>query len=211
MLPAHSPLISLLLATLALAPTHTTASGSQSANITNAPPDTPPAAVPVLRLVDLNQCPTTPKPTCSDAQCQGPVHICATQYRCTSETPFPFPVSDRGSTRSAVLAGCRCCPLPIHVACDNYDCGAPEGARVCDAEELRGCACLTWADRREAVEADAELVLGTGEGEDLVEVYPDYPSEEEAEGEGGTTVMVRTTASRYPAMATLQPFWLVSL
>lgn len=103
-----------------------------------------------IRLADIQQCPTSPKPGCGDPNCQGARHQCATQYLCSSESPFADPSSPSSSRngRLLILAGCRCCPPPIHVECTNVDCAAPSaGSRVCAAEPLRGCACQTADDR----------------------------------------------------------------
>ncbi|XXG94043.1 hypothetical protein Hte_000294 [Hypoxylon texense] len=168
------------------------------------------AAVTVVRLADLQQCPASPKPTCSDDTCQGPAHICATQYRCGNESPIPDPGNP---LRSTVLAGCRCCPLPIHVVCDNYDCRAPEGTRTCSSEELQGCSCQTWEDRRAAIAAAAAAAGNSTvhvpfgeEDEDLIEVYPDYPSDDE-----NATTSASAPASQQPPMATMQPLQLLPL
>lgn len=158
----------------------------------------------VVRLADVQQCPASPKPTCSDENCQGSIYICATQFRCGSERPF----SDPGDpVRQVVLAGCRCCPLPIHVVCDNYNCRAPEGTRTCALEELQGCSCQTWEDRRAAVAQEPILYWDIGE-EDLIDICPDYPSDEETTT---TATTMTATSPRHSAMSTMQPFWLLSL
>lgn len=114
---------------------------------------TPPPPPPPLRLADVQQCPAAPKPSCHDANCQGARHHCATQYLCSSENPFTDP-SRSSSGHEVILAGCRCCPLPIHIECTDALCAAPlaSGSRVCAAEPLAGCTCQTHDDRFRAAQ-----------------------------------------------------------
>ena len=112
------------------------------------PESTPITASTAIRLADAQQCPVSPKPSCSDDTCQGSIFVCATQFICGNESPFT--ASDG---RDVILAGCRCCPLPIEVWCHDHQCAALGGTRICTADQLQGCACMTGPDRLAAMEA----------------------------------------------------------
>jgi len=94
-----------------------------------------------IRPVDAQQCPVSPKPSCSAENCAGSIFVGPTQFVCGNENPFT--ASDG---RSVIQAGCRCCPLPFNVWCHDSYCRAPEGTRICTAEELQGCLCETTED-----------------------------------------------------------------
>ncbi|RFU24353.1 hypothetical protein B7463_g11986, partial [Scytalidium lignicola] len=120
----------------------------------------------------VGQCPTAPKPGCSDEYCQGPHHICPTQFRCVATTAFSL------EDREVTLTGCHCCPLPLFVRCLNYDCRAPTGTRQCVSEKLEGCACETDEDRAERFYSEFRVqdipVLAENEVEqDVIEVNDD--------------------------------------
>lgn len=143
---------------IALAPgtqsTQNNDAGHETGSIVTPPPPPPP-----LRLADIQECPAAPKPSCDDPNCQGARHTCATQYLCSSENPFTDPSSSSSpsSGRQVILAGCRCCPPPIHVECTDALCAAPvaSGSRVCAAEPLAGCTCQTFDDRFRAAQERA--------------------------------------------------------
>jgi hypothetical protein len=125
-----------------------------------------------IRLYQVGQCPLSPKPECSDPNCQGVVSISPMQYQCKATTVFYV------GGRDVTLTGCRCCPLPIFVWCLNYDCRAPTGTRHCISDELEGCACETSEDRSERFWGEFRVedmpVLSEGEVvEDLIEINTD--------------------------------------
>ncbi|KAK8052448.1 hypothetical protein PG993_003833 [Apiospora rasikravindrae] len=154
-----------------------------------------------VRLADVQQCPVTPKPMCADPTCQGATYICPTQFQCSSESPF---AADDGRGRLLILAGCRCCPLPIHVHCNDHRCGAPEGARVCAAETLQGCACQTAEDRLEAMRAGCAAQGWTAADDETIEidVEPDSGDEEEERREAPVSRSSSSIGSASP-MATM--------
>lgn len=164
----------------------------QNANNTNTN-----AASMIIRLADVQQCPVSPKPMCSDDSCQGSILTCATQFLCSNESPFPA-----SGGRNVVLAGCRCCPLPIQVHCYDHKCGASEGTRICVSEQLQGCACQTGQDRLAAIEAEADDYLWRSD--DSVELDLEPSSDENEE-------VITTTSSNFAAMATRQALglWLL--
>ncbi|PSS28278.1 hypothetical protein M430DRAFT_32711 [Amorphotheca resinae ATCC 22711] len=125
-----------------------------------------------IHLHQIGQCPTSPKPVCSDPNCQGPRYICPMQFQCEATTAFHM------NGRDVTITGCRCCPLPIYVWCENLDCRAPAGTRQCASDELGGCACDTADDRKERFHREFRVedipVLAEGEvEEDLIEVNDD--------------------------------------
>ncbi|KAI0189888.1 hypothetical protein F4808DRAFT_445223 [Astrocystis sublimbata] len=193
MLSSNQYLYSILRAWIAFA---TTALGTQ--RNTN---DTSTFTTPV-RLADIQQCPVAPKPICGDENCQGATFYCATQFLCSSENCFPGP-----DGRSIILAGCRCCPLPIHVECTDHRCAAPEGTRVCVSEPLRGCTCQTAKDRMETMKARAVDFGWTSD--DLFEVdFEPCSSEENEEGPvrgSSNSVPIATIAMDH--LAWLQGYW----
>jgi hypothetical protein len=122
-----------------------------------------------IRLHQIGQCPTSPKPGCSDPNCQGPRYVSPMQFQCEATTAFHL------NGRDVTLTGCRCCPLPLFVWCLNHDCRAPTGTRQCASDELGGCACETSDDRAERFRREFRLedipVLAEGEvEEDLIEI-----------------------------------------
>lgn len=155
---------------------------------------TPPPPPPPLRLADIQQCPAAPKPSCDDPNCQGARHQCATQYLCSSEDPFFTDPSSSSSSsscpssgRQVILAGCRCCPLPIHIECTDTQCAAAPApapaSRVCAAEPLRGCTCQTADDRfRAAQERAAGWVWPLDKNDEAydVDIESDSGDEDEA-------------------------------
>lgn len=148
---------------------------------------TPPQ--PPLRLADIQQCPAAPKPSCHDPSCQGSRFQCATQYLCSSEDPFTDPSSSSSppSGRQVILAGCRCCPLPIYIECTDAQCAAPAPAsHVCAAEPLRGCTCQTHDDRfRAAQERTAGWVWPLDKFDPAydVDIEPDSGDEDQAQAQ----------------------------
>jgi hypothetical protein len=125
-----------------------------------------------IRLYQIGQCPTSPKPGCSDPNCQGPSYVGPMQFQCEATTAFHI------NGRDVTLTGCRCCPLPLFVWCLNHDCRAPTGTRQCASDELGGCACETDDDRAERFRREFRLedihVLAEGEvEEDLIEINDD--------------------------------------
>ncbi|KAK8080948.1 hypothetical protein PG997_008766 [Apiospora hydei] len=180
----------LALATLALATETNTNNSTNDAASTTAPNPAP------VRLADTQQCPVTPKPMCADPTCQGATYICPTQFQCSSELPFPFPFSfpasvsseDDSGGRLAILAGCRCCPLPIHVHCTDHRCAAPAGARLCAAEPLQGCACQTAEDRLAAMRAGCAAQGWSAADDETIEIDVEPDSADEEEETGGTAV-----------------------
>jgi hypothetical protein len=125
-----------------------------------------------IRLHQIGQCPTSPKPRCSDPNCQGPSYVGPTQFQCEATTAFHI------NGKKVTLTGCRCCPLPLFVRCLNHDCRAPTGTRRCASDELGGCACETDDDRTERFRREFRLedihVLAEGEvEEDLIEINDD--------------------------------------
>ncbi|GKT94696.1 hypothetical protein CT0861_05502 [Colletotrichum tofieldiae] len=176
--------------------------GAQSTQNNNNASQTDSVARP-LRLADVQQCPVSPKPGCGDPNCQGARHQCATQYLCSSESPFTEP----SSGRRLILAGCRCCPLPIHVECSDLQCTAPAGTRVCAAEPLQGCTCQTTDDRVRAVqERTAGWVwpLDKNDAAYDVDIEPSSGDEDEA---GNSTA--RGVSSSSGPMATMPPLALI--
>jgi hypothetical protein len=127
-----------------------------------------------VRLAAVQQCPASPKPMCEDVNCQGATFRCATQFLCSNETPFT------GSDgRDLILAGCSCCPRPIEVECTDCKCAAPEGTRVCVAELLRGCTCMTVADRVELMRKTAANHVWTSDDEFEIDIEPVSDEEDE--------------------------------
>lgn len=131
-----------------------------------------------FNLYQTGQYPTDPKPICSSEHCQRSHYISPMQFRCQATISFS------SEAREVTLIGCRCCPLPMDVYCENGDCRAPVGTRQCVSEQLEGCICETWDDRREIWLRDypnSEMpVLPEGHiQEDFIEVddddYPPYP------------------------------------
>ena len=125
-----------------------------------------------IRLHQIGQCPTSPKPRCSDPDCQGLSYVGPMQFQCEATTAFHI------NGRDVTLTGCRCCPLPLFVRCLNHDCRAPTGTRQCASDELGGCACETDEDRAERFRREFRLedihVLAEGEVEgDLIEINDD--------------------------------------
>ncbi|KAL0929866.1 uncharacterized protein CTRU02_215075 [Colletotrichum truncatum] len=152
-----------------------------------------------LRLAEIQQCPVSPKPGCDDTNCQGARHQCATQYLCSNENPFTEP----SSGRHLILAGCRCCPLPNHVECSDFQCAAPAGTRVCTAEPLRDCTCQTTDDRVRAVqERTAGWVWPLDKNNDAYDVDIEPSSGDEDEGESGTASGVSSSTG---PLATMPP------
>jgi hypothetical protein len=96
----------------------------------------------LIPLHQLGKCPRSPKPVCSDPNCQKPRYVSPMQYQCEATTVF------RLNDRDVTPTGCRCCPLPIFVWCPNHDCCAPTDTRQCASAELEGCACETTEDWR---------------------------------------------------------------
>lgn len=164
---------------IALAP------GTQSIQNNNAGQTDSIATPPPLRLADIQQCPAAPKPSCDDPNCQGSRFMCATQYLCSSENPFTDPSSSSSSGRQVMLAGCRCCPPPIHIECTDSNCAHPTPAsRVCAAEPLRGCTCSTYDDRfREAQERAAGWVWPADMDDPAYDVDIDSDSGDEAQAQ----------------------------
>ncbi|EPE28604.1 hypothetical protein GLAREA_09725 [Glarea lozoyensis ATCC 20868] len=125
---------------------------------------------PIL-LHETGQCPTSPKPGCSDPTCLGPDYISPFQFQCQATA-----ITQREG-RDVILAGCRCCPPQIDVMCDNHDCRAPEGSRTCISEELQGCPCDTTEDMIRRYETDTRfedyVFYGEEEFEDIIEVNDD--------------------------------------
>jgi hypothetical protein len=166
--------------------------------------DTTASTVMATRLADAQQCPVSPRPTFSEDNCQGSIFVSATQFVCSNQNPF-----NASDGRSVILAGCRCCPLPIQVWCHDHHCAAPEGTRICVAESLEGCSCMTGKDRLAAVEAAAEEDY-VWRSDDSVELDLEPSSDEE----GGTvTVTTATSFGQYAALATMtmEPLQLWSL
>lgn len=125
-----------------------------------------------IRLHQIGQCPTSPKPGCSDPNCQRPIYVGSMQFQCEATTAFHI------DGRKVTLTGCRCCPVPLFVRCLNHDCRAPTGTRRCASDELGGCACETDDDRTERFRRESRLedihVLAEGEvEEDLIEINDD--------------------------------------
>jgi hypothetical protein len=125
-----------------------------------------------IHLHQIGQCPTSPKPVCSDPNCQGPIYRLPMQFQCEATTAFHM------NGRDVTILGCRCCPLPIFVLCRNIDCRAPAGTRQCASDELGGCVCETDDDRTERFYRNFRVedipVLAEGEvQEDLIEVNDD--------------------------------------
>jgi hypothetical protein len=123
-------------------------------------------------LRQIDQCPTSPKPVCSDPHCQGPIYISPMQFQCEATTVSQINGVD------VTLTGCHCCPLQLFVWCPNHDCRAPTGTRQCASEELEGCACETSDDRAERFRRESSLIdihdLAEGElEEDLIEINDD--------------------------------------
>ncbi|KAK7955850.1 uncharacterized protein PG986_005072 [Apiospora aurea] len=194
----------LALATFALATETNTNNSTNDAASTTAPDPAP------VRLADTQQCPVTPKPMCADPTCQGATYICPTQFQCSSESPFPFPSpspSPAEDSRLAILAGCRCCPLPIHVHCADHRCGAPAGARVCAAEPLQGCACQTAEDRLAAMRAGCAAQGWTAADDETIEIDVEPDSGDEEEETGRTAVGESSSSSSIgsaaPPLATM--------
>ena len=146
--------------------------------------DTTASTVMATHLANAQRCPVLPKPMCSDDNCQGSIFVCATQFVCSNQNPF---IASDG--QSVILAGCRCCPLPIQVWCHDHHCAAPEGTRICVAESLEGCSCMTGKDRLAAVEAAAAEEDYVWRSDDSVELDLEPSSDEE----GGTV----TTATSF--------------
>ncbi|GAW16077.1 hypothetical protein ANO14919_055000 [Xylariales sp. No.14919] len=145
------------------------------------------AASTAVRLADVQQCPVSPKPTCSEDSCQGSIFVGPSQFLCVNESPFAAL-----DGRSVILAGCRCCPLPIEVWCHDHHCAAPEDARICTSNELQGCACMTGQDRLAAVEAAAEDYVWKSDDSVDLDIEPSSDEEE------GATI---TTSSGWHAAA----------
>lgn len=132
-----------------------------------------------VRLHQTGQCPTSPKPGCSDPDCQGPSYVGPMQFQCEATTAFHM------NGREVILTGCRCCPLPHVLQCLNHDCRAPTGTRQCTSEELGGCACETDDDRAERFRREFRVedipVFAEGElEEDLIEINDDGLSDSES-------------------------------
>ncbi|KAH8164223.1 hypothetical protein CIB48_g4020 [Xylaria polymorpha] len=146
-----------------------------------------------IRLAEVQQCPASPKPLCSDDSCQGSIFIGAAQFLCSNGSPFTAP-----DGRSVILAGCRCCPLPIEVWCHDRHCGAPEDTRICIADELRDCVCMTGKDRLAAADAAAEedYVWRSDDSVDL-DLEPSSGEDEEA-------ATITTSSGQRAAMATME-------
>ncbi|KAI0546447.1 hypothetical protein F4679DRAFT_557353 [Xylaria curta] len=151
------------------------------------------------RLAEVQQCPISPKPMCSADNCLGSISVCATRFLCSNESPF---TSSNG--RAVIMAGCRCCPLPIEVWCHEHSCGAPEETRVCAAEELQGCACMTGKDRLAAIEAAADDYVWRSD--DSVDLDSEPASDEEE-----IAVTTTTSTRQYTAIATVEPLQLSPL
>ncbi|KAI1739996.1 hypothetical protein F4680DRAFT_130490 [Xylaria scruposa] len=94
-------------------------------------------------LARTGECPTTPKPQQDSDQCQG---RWASGCTCRNESPF----GEDG--RDVILAGCPCCLDPYELSCDLSYCQAPTGSRVCQAEQQRGCVCMTTEERHKLFE-----------------------------------------------------------
>jgi hypothetical protein len=125
-----------------------------------------------IRLHQIGQCPTSPKPGCSDPNCQGLSYVGPMQFQCEATTAFHI------NGRDITLTSCRCCPHPLFVRCLNHDCRAPTGTRQCASDKLGGCACETDEDRAERFRREFRLedihVLAEGEvEEDLIEINDD--------------------------------------
>jgi hypothetical protein len=175
--------------------TFAAATGATLENRTDAAASTTAAT----RLADAQQCPVSPKPVCSAENCGGSHFVGATQFVCGNENPF---IASDG--RSIILAGCRCCPLPTFVWCNDCYCGAPENTRICATEELQGCLCETATDRTAAVEAAADEFVWRSD--DSVELDLE-PSSDDEEGQ----ITSATSSAQYRAMATLGPLQLWAL
>ncbi|KAI1110463.1 hypothetical protein F5Y14DRAFT_428861 [Nemania sp. NC0429] len=184
-----------------------TAMASATRNNTN-DHDTNTATTPV-RLADLQQCPVSPKPMCDDENCEGSRFCGPTQFRCGSERPFPD-----SDGRSLILAGCRCCPLPIHVECTDCQCAAPEGTRICVSEPLQGCTCQTMGDRVEASKAGIADFGWTSDDEFEIDFEP---SDDEIYGETPVAVRMSSVSSSFFPLATmhclglLQDYWVADI
>ncbi len=148
------------------------------------------------RLAEVQQCPVSPKPMCSDDSCQGSIFVSATQFLCSNESPFTAP-----DGRSVILAGCRCCPLPIEVWCHDHHCDAPEDTRICTADELQDCVCMTGKDRLAAAEAAAEDYVWRSD--DSVDLDLEPSSGEE---DGATISTASGQCAAMATMETLQPW-----
>ncbi|KAI0440359.1 hypothetical protein F4803DRAFT_577847 [Xylaria telfairii] len=145
-----------------------------------------------IRLAEIQQCPVSPKPLCSDDSCQGSIFVGTAQFLCSNGTPFTAP-----DGLSVILAGCRCCPLPIEVWCHDGHCGAPEDTRVCVADELRDCVCMTGKDRLAAAEAAAEEDY-VWRSDDSVDLDLEPSSEDEE------ATPIATSSGQRAAMATME-------
>ncbi|KAI0452151.1 hypothetical protein F5B21DRAFT_484763 [Xylaria acuta] len=153
------------------------------------------------RLADAQQCPVSPKPTCSDNNCLGSISICATQFTCSNESPF---ITSDG--RNVILAGCRCCPLPIEVWCHDHSCDAPGETRICATEELRGCSCMTGKDRLAAIEAAADDYIWRSDDSIDLDLEPSDDEEQEA-----VVATTSTSTRHYTVMETMEPLQLSPL
>ncbi|KAI0544324.1 hypothetical protein F4679DRAFT_565489 [Xylaria curta] len=110
-------------------------------------------------LARTGECPTTPKPQKYSDQCQG---RWASGCTCRNESPFGE------GERDVILAGCPCCLDPYKLSCDLLHCQAPEGSRVCQAEEQRGCVCMTTEEQNQLFE---ELLERAMEDPDYEPIY----------------------------------------
>lgn len=160
-----------------------------------------------LRLADIQQCPAAPKPSCDDPNCQGSRFVCATQFLCSSENPFTDP-STPSSGRQVILAGCRCCPLPIHIECTDCYCAPPTPAsRVCAAEPLRGCTCQTHDDRFRAAQERAAGWVWPADMFDPaydVDIEPDSGDEDEAQAQAQPAVSSSSNSTATAARGVVQ-------
>ena len=127
-----------------------------------------------IRLADAERCPVSPKLMCEGANCQGRRYHCDTQFSCSDERLFP---SSDG--RSLILAGCRYCPLPIHVVCNSVVCAVPEDTRVCVAEPLQGRACWTWGNRLESMKASIAEHRWESDGSNGINFEPTSSDDED--------------------------------
>lgn len=200
-------------------------------SIATTPPQSSPP--PPIRLADMQQCPAAPKPSCDDPNCQCARHQCASQYLCSSENPFNGTSSSSslssstGSGRQVILAGCRCCPLPVHIECTDTQCAAPPApaslSRVCAAEPLQGCTCQTADDRfRAAQERTAGWVWPLDKNDEAYdvdiepysgdedEVQPEAQSGAQPAGSSAEAVVVSwSSAGPPPPMPTVPPLALL--
>lgn len=124
-----------------------------------------------IRLHQIGQWPTSPKPLCSDPNCEGFIYVSPVQYQSAATIVFHI------NGRDVTLTGCRCCPLLYEVWCSNHDCRAPTGTRQSVSDELGGCACETSEDLRERYQRQLEeedFVPAEGEvQEDFIDIDDD--------------------------------------